>query len=218
MKYYPVYLNVQHQSCLVVGAGAVGTRKIHTLLSFDANITAVSLKATDSIHQLALEKRIILKLRSYRTSDLENMLLVFGTTDNESLNRKIYSDAKNLGKLCNIADQPDLCTFILPSVVQRGDLILAISTSGKSPAYAKRIKQQLEKQFGPEYGEFLKLMGSIRKKMLMKHHDPDAHRSLFEQLIDHGLLDLVRNGDKYLIDQLLTSVLGQDFHYDLLTD
>ncbi len=214
MKYYPVNLDIRHQSCLVVGGGAVGTRKVKTLLDCGAAVTVVSPEVTSPLSVLAAENRISLKLRPYRASDLDGVFLVIGATDSRDLNRAIHDDARKQGKLCNIADQPDLCNFILPSVIERGDLIIALSTSGKSPALARRLRKQIEAQFGPEYAGFLKLMGAVRKILLKQTHDPAAHRLVFESLIDQGLLDGVRDGDKAQIDNMLISVLGPGHGYD----
>lgn len=214
MKYYPVNLDIRRQSCLVVGGGAVGTRKVRTLLDCGAVVTVVSPEVTNPIAVLAGENRISLRLRPYLASDLDGVFLVIGATDNKDLNRAIHQDACMKGKLCNIADQPDLCNFILPSVIDRGDLIIAISTSGKSPAFARRLREQLEAQFGPEYAGFLKLMGAVRKILLKQVRDPETHRRVFESLIDQGLLKCVRDSDKAQIDNILISVLGPGHGYD----
>jgi precorrin-2 dehydrogenase/sirohydrochlorin ferrochelatase len=218
MKYYPIYLNIRDQSCLVVGGGTVGTRKVGTLLDCAAAVTVVSPEISHALAALADENRISLKRRPYHDSDLDGVFLVIGATDNRELNRTIYEDAQKQGKLCNIADQPDLCNFILPSVIDRGDLIIAISTSGKSPAFARRLRKQIERQFGPEYAVFLKLMGTVRKILLKRTHDPEAHRRIFESLIDQGLLECIRNHDKTRIDDMLIPILGQKHGYDWLLD
>jgi len=218
MKYYPVNLDIRHQSCLVVGGGAVGTRKVRTLLDCSAAVTVVSPEVTNRISVLAQENRISLKQRPYQASDLDGVFLVIGATDLKALNRTIHDDARKQGKLCNIADQPDLCNFILPSIIERGDLIIAISTSGKSPAFARRLRKQLEAQFGPEYAEFLKFMGAVRKILLKRSRDPETHRGVFESLIDQGLLECIRNGDKVQIDNMLISVLGPGHGYDWLCE
>jgi len=214
MKYYPVNLDIRHQSCLVVGGGAVGTRKVKTLLDCGAAVTVVSPDVSNLLSGLAEQNLISLKQRPYRASDLKGVFLVIGATDNKVLNREIHNDARRQGKLCNIADRPELCNFILPSIVERGDLIIAISTSGKSPAVARRLRKQIEAQFGPEYAEFLKLMGSVRKILLEQTRDPEAHRRIFESLIDQGLLECIRDGNKTRIDNMLISVLGQGYGYD----
>lgn len=218
MRYYPVNLDIQNQSCLVVGGGAVGTRKVKMLLDCGAVVTVVSPEMTHSLSVLAVENQISLKQRAYHVSDLEGVLLVIGATDNRDINRVIHADARKQGKLCNIVDQPDLCNFILPSVIERGDLVITISTSGKSPAFARLLRKQLEFQFGPEYAVFLKLMGGVRKILLNRTHNPEAHRRIFESLIDQDLLQCIRNNDKAGIDNILIPVLGPDLGYDGLLD
>jgi precorrin-2 dehydrogenase/sirohydrochlorin ferrochelatase len=142
------------------------------------------------------------------------MLLVIGATDNEELNRRISADARDRKVLCNIADRPEICDFILPSIVHRGDLIIAISTSGKSPAFAKKLRKDLEKKFGNEYAEFLRLMGAIRSKLLSADHAPEVHKDLFEKIITQGLLELIRNGKKEKINSLLLDVLGEGYDFE----
>ncbi len=211
MKYYPVNLDIQNRHCLVVGGGSVGTRKVTTLLNCGARVTVVSPEATDRLLEMAARGVIELKKRAFQPSDLNGIFLVIGATDNEALNHEIHSGAERLGLLCNIADRPEACNFILPSIVNRGDLIIAVSTSGQSPAFAKRLRLELEKQFGNEYTDFLKLMGAIRKKLLSAKHAPEAHKHLFEQLIDRGLLGLIRAGEPDAIDALLLDVLGPGY-------
>jgi precorrin-2 dehydrogenase/sirohydrochlorin ferrochelatase len=118
--------------------------------------------------------------------------------------------------LCNIADRPEDCNFILPSIVNRGDLIIAISTSGKSPAFAKKIRKDLEKEFGKEYAEFLKLMGTIRKKLLSEDHEPEVHKYLFEQLIERDLINMIKERQTEDIDSLLIEILGKGYIFDEL--
>jgi precorrin-2 dehydrogenase len=216
MRYYPINLDIQNRNCLVVGGGAVASRKVAMLLTCGAQVTVVSPETTGTLQSMLNSGRITLIKRPYRTSDLEGMFLVIGATDNRILNRQIHMDAEKSGRLCNIADQPDLCNFILPSIVNRGDLILAISTSGKSPAFAKKLRKDLEKIYGDEYDLFLQLMGAIREKLLSRAHEPEAHKVVFEQLIIKGLLERIRAEDKAGIDALLNEVLGKGFEYDLL--
>jgi|LGVE01.1.fsa_nt_gb precorrin-2 dehydrogenase/sirohydrochlorin ferrochelatase len=214
MRYYPVNLDVLNRKCLVVGGGRVGTRKVITLLGCGATITVVSPVASERLLELADDSLIRLKKRPYQTSDLDGMFLVFGTTDDEELNRQISADAEKLNMLCNIADRPKVCNFILPSIVSRGDLVISISTSGKSPAFAKKLRKELEKQFGEEYAEFLRLMGAIRKKLLRKEHQPEAHKHLFEQLINSGLIEMIKNNKKEDINSLLFEIFGKGYEFE----
>ena len=200
----------------MVGGGSVGTRKVLTLLRCGANVTVISLQTSEKLQELARAGSITLKNRSYRTADLDGIFLVIGATDNETLNRQISADADKRNMLCNIADRPEVCNFILPSIVHRGDLVITISTSGKSPALAKKLRKTLEVQLGDEYNELLVLMGAIRKKLLGQAHEPEAYKHLFNQLIDSGLLEMLQKGRKEDINQLLYKTLGEEFSYDAL--
>jgi precorrin-2 dehydrogenase/sirohydrochlorin ferrochelatase len=142
------------------------------------------------------------------------MFLVIGATDDEKLNKQISSDADRLNTLCNIADRPEVCNFILPSIVHRDDLVITISTSGKSPALAKKLRKSLENQFGKEYGTLLRLMGAIRKKLLQQAHEPEAHKPLFEQLINSDLIGMIQEGEVEKIDSLLLDVLGEGYKFE----
>lgn len=216
MRYYPALLDILDQNCLVVGGGAVAFRKVKTLLESGAVVTVVSPRFTKSFEKLMDHPGLTQIRRSYDEKDLDGNFLVIGATDDDTINRQISADARRRNMLCNIADVPDACNFILPAVVDRGDLIVAVSTSGKSPAFAKKLRKDLEKQYGGEYTEFLKLMGAIRKRLLATEHAPEAHRPQFERLIQSGLLDLVRDHRHEEIDRLLHEVFGSGYTYEAL--
>ena len=194
----------------------MGARKVMTLLECGAIVTVVSPDVTGKLLDLAEKKMIELKKRPYEPSDIDGIFLVIGATDNEELNWQINKDAERQNKLCNIADRPEACNFILPSIVNRGNLVIAISTSGKSPAFAKKMRQDLEKEFGEEYDEFLQLMGAIRKKALSEKHEPEAHKHLFEQLINRGLIDMIRDHDEERINSLLLEIFGEGYRFEKL--
>ncbi|MGD9290739.1 MAG: bifunctional precorrin-2 dehydrogenase/sirohydrochlorin ferrochelatase [Desulfobacterales bacterium] len=216
MKYYPVHLDINNRSCLVVGGGGVGTRKVKTLLECGARVTVVSLNVSPQLQNLAASGDIRLVRRAYQSGDLEDMFLVIGATNDEQLNKQISSDANGLNMLCNIADRPEVCNFILPSIVRRDDLVITISTSGKSPALAKKLRKALQNQFGKEYGKLLVLMGAIRQKLLEQTHEPEAHKPLFEQLINSDLIEMIQEGEVEKIDSLLLEVLGDGYKFDEL--
>lgn len=218
MRYYPAFLDIQNRRCLVVGGGGVATRKVVTLLGCGALVTVVSPQISDALKELVAESQIQHLPRTYTSEDSDDVFLVIGATNDEQQNRRIHRDAEHKGCLCNIADQPHLCNFILPSVISRGDLTIAISTAGKSPAFAKHLRRRLESQFGPEYATLLALMGAIRSRLLKEAHAPEAHKHLFEHLIEHGLLEKVRTGDHGEIDKLLGSVLGPGYSYAQLME
>ena len=216
MRYYPVNLDIRNRNCLVVGGGDVGTRKVMTLLDCGAMVIVVSPAVTEKIEELSDKGLIKLERRGFKPTDLDQMFLVIGATDNPELNRQIHTGAERLGMLCNIADRPEVCNFILPAIVNRGDLIIAISTSGKSPAFAKTMRKDLEKKFGTEYAKFLTLMGGIRTKLLSEDHEPEAHKHLFENLIKRDVVALIKQHDIAAINSLLFEILGEGYLFDEL--
>jgi precorrin-2 dehydrogenase/sirohydrochlorin ferrochelatase len=215
--YYPICLDVRGRRCLVVGGGGVGTRKAKTLLASGAVVTVVTPAVSAPLADLIRTEPIVLKQKDYSSDDLKGMFLVVGATDDEKRNRHIAEDARTRGILCNIVDRPEVGDFILPAVVRRGDLTIGVSTSGKSPALAKRIRETLEEQFGPEYGVCLRLLGAARDKLLARSHAPEAHRKLFERLISSGLLEMLREQRTDAVDALLANVLGNGFSFAQLT-
>jgi len=216
MQYYPVHLDINNRNCLVVGGGGVGTRKVKTLLDCGARVMVISLTVSQQLQDLATSGEIQLEERSYQTEDLNDMFLVIGATDDEKLNKQISSDADGLNTLCNIVDRPEVCNFILPSIVHRDDLVITISTSGKSPAFAKKLRKALENQFGEEYGTLLHLLGAVRIKLLQQVHEPEAHKPLFEQLINSDLMVMIQKSEVEKIDSLLLEVLGEGYKFEEL--
>jgi len=214
MRYYPVNLDIKGRKCLVIGGGEVGTRKVKSLLECMASVTVVSPAASEKLLKLSGLDMITLIKRSYVESDLEGMFLVICATDDEKLNRQVSRDAEKLNMLCNIADRPEACNFILPSVVKRGDLVISISTSGKSPAYAKKLRKDLEKQYGEEYGILIRMMGAIRSRLLREQHEPEAHKHIFEELIEKDLLNMIRDNDTGRINSVLFNILGEGYSFD----
>lgn len=210
MRYYPVYLDMQDRKALVVGGGAVGSRKARRLLQAGARVTVVSPEASASIRDAAAAGRLTWHARAYRSADMADMFLVFSATDDPGVNRRIAADAARHSVLCNFAEAPDRGHFILPSIVARGDLLISISTSGASPAVARRLRQELEGYFDDAYEPFLRLLGRVRAQLLAQGHAPEAHKRLFDGLIDGGLLALVKAGDRKGIEALLDTVLGED--------
>src|SRR5437016_12972351 len=153
------------KQCLVVGAGRVGEPKIGGLIDTGARIHVVAVAASDQVREWADAGKIELELRAFSSSDLDDKFLAVVATASRSLNERIYLDAQRRGVLCNVVDVPDLCDFFYPAVVRRGDLQIAISTGGESPALAQRLRKELERQFGPEFAEWVKTLGSEREKL-----------------------------------------------------
>jgi precorrin-2 dehydrogenase/sirohydrochlorin ferrochelatase len=216
MKYYPVLLDIRHKKCLIVGGGSVGSRKAASLLACGAEVTVVSPLISDTLRNQMTKNNLVILERSFQASDLDGMFLVIGATDDEVLNQEISAEAHRRNILCNIADRPKVCNFILPSIIQRGDLLIAISTSGQSPAFARKVRQDLEKQFGPEYEAFLKVMGAIRQHLLAQAHAPEAHKPIFEKLIQADLLHLIQKKQYAAANALIEDATGEVFDVEFL--
>lgn len=214
MTYFPIQLDIRGRRCLVVGGGGVGTRKAQSLLACGGAVTVVSPAVTEELQRLAARGDIALRMREYDGADLEGAFLVIGATDDETLNRRVSADAERRGILCNIADRPEKCNFILPAVVRRGDLVLTVSTSGRSPALAKKLRRSLQAQFGEEYAVLLDLMGAIRRRLLAEAHAPEEHKPVFERLVHSDILTWIREGRRHEIDRLLAEVLGDGWRMD----
>jgi len=210
MDYYPIFLDVKDRDCLVAGGGAVGTRKALGLARAGARVIVVSLGFSDELSNTPFPA-ITLKKKEFEDSDLDGISLAFAATDNMQLNAGIRQAAQKKNILCNIADGRDKGDFILPAVVDRGDLLFAVSTCGASPALSRRLRMALEAGFGPEYGILAALLGRIRTILLERGHDPTGHRKIFCALLDADLPEKIAAGQTQQIDAVLTNVLDDGF-------
>ena len=179
---FPMFMKLNDRSCLVVGAGNIGEQKIAGLLETGAGIRVIAIEATATVREWAREGKIELELRPYRSSDLEDVFLTVVATSSRTLNERIYGEAQARRVLCNVVDVPDLCDFFYPSIVRRGDLQIAVSTAGQSPSLAQKIRQQLEKQFGPAYAAWVAQLGETRKLILASDLDREQKLELLHSL------------------------------------
>jgi precorrin-2 dehydrogenase len=179
---FPMFMKLTGRQCLVVGAGKVGEPKIGGLIGTGARIHVVAVDASDAVHEWAHAGKIDLELRAFSPVDLHEKFLAVVATASESLNRLIYREAQLRGVLCNVVDVPDLCDFYYPAVVRRGDLQIAISTAGQSPSLAQKIRQQLERQFGEGYTEWVAQLGETRRLILASDLDKERKLELLHSL------------------------------------
>lgn len=168
--------------CLVVGAGAVAEGKISSLLDAAAKIRVVAPEATGQVCFWAATGQIERLKRPFEPADLDGMFLVVVATSDPELQQTISAEARRRGVLCNVVDVPELCDFYYPAVVQRGALQIAVSTSGQSPAFAQRLRKELEEQFGPEYEAWLQQLGEEREKLFAANMDPEERKRLLHDL------------------------------------
>lgn len=180
---FPMFLKLPGRQCLVVGAGNVGETKIGGLIDTGARIRVVALKATDLVREWARAGKIDLELRAFTPDDLEGAFLAVVATSSRSLNAFIYREAHHRGVLCNVVDVPEYCDFFYPAVVKRGDLQIAVSTAGQSPSLAKKIREQLERQFGPGYAAWVAELGETRRLILASDLDAERKQELLHSLV-----------------------------------
>jgi precorrin-2 dehydrogenase/sirohydrochlorin ferrochelatase len=202
-RYYPINLDLEDARCLVVGGGKVAERKVNSLLSCGARVTLISPEITTGLNEKAQKSEITYKKRYYKYGDCQGMRTVIVATDSDRINREVAEEAMAANCLVNVVDQPRISNFIVPATLRQGDLQISISTSGKSPALARRIRERLEKEFGPEYSEFLELIDRVRQKALATIPEPEKRRELFYSLVDSDLLQLIREGKDHEVKKRL---------------
>ena len=179
---FPMFLKLSGKRCLVVGAGKVGEPKIGGLIDTGASIVVVAMEASSQVHEWADAGKIELGLRAFSAADLDGKFLAVIATASHDLNEFIYREAQRRGVLCNVVDVPQYCDFFYPAVVRRGDLQIAISTSGRSPSLAQKIRKQLEQQFGERYSEWVQQLGETRRLVLVSDLDKKTKLELLHSL------------------------------------
>ena len=188
---FPMFIKLTGRQVLVVGAGNAGELKIGGLLETGVRIRVVALEATPTVREWARSAEIELELRAFADDDLQGAFLVVAATASRRLNERIYRAAQKLGVLCNVVDVPDLCDFFYPSIVRRGDLQIAVSTAGQSPSLAQKIRQQLEKQFGPAYAAWVAELGETRKLILASSLDQGRKLDLLHSLASREAVEKI---------------------------
>ncbi|GAB6157771.1 bifunctional precorrin-2 dehydrogenase/sirohydrochlorin ferrochelatase [Desulfotomaculum varum] len=176
----------------MVGGGQVAERKVGSLLECGARVVLVSPEVTPAIEEWAGQGKLELRRRAYQTSDLTGVFLVFAATNRSEINRKVAEECLARNLAVNVVDDPDACNFYVPSVIRRGQLAIAVSTGGASPALAARIRRQLEQQFGPEYQEFMEILADVRSQVLQEVTDIEQRKKIFTHLVESDILELLR--------------------------
>ncbi len=207
MSYYPVFLDLDRKAVLVVGGGKVAERKVESLLAHGAMINIISLELTNKLELLVESGKIRRIDKAFTARHLKGVFMVVAATDNKELNHRVSESALKKGLLINAVDQPVDCNFFFPSIVKKGDLTIAISTSGKSPALSKRIRERLEIQYGNEYKPFLILMGLIRKDILSLNLSQEENSRIFHEIVDSCILKALADGDWEKVDIALSEIL-----------
>jgi precorrin-2 dehydrogenase/sirohydrochlorin ferrochelatase len=196
-KMFPIFLKLEGRRCLVVGAGSVAEGKIRGLLQAGAAVEVVAPWSVPQIREWFQQGVLSWKPRVFEPRDLDQVSIVVAATPSREVNTQIFQEARLRNVLCNSVDDPENCDFYYPAVVHRGDLQIAISTGGRSPALAQRLRQELEQQFGPEYEAWLQELGAARDQMFSANMDVKARRKLLHELASREAFNnrhLVRRG------------------------
>lgn len=206
--YYPIFLKIKGKKCIVLGGGEVALRKVKMLLECGADVSVVSPEFHREIWRLSKEKEVHLIQREYKAGDLKDTMIAIVCTDVKEVNRKAVGEAKKAGVLVNVTDDPRSSDFIIPSFFRRGNLTVAVSTSGVSPALAKKIRTKLERNFGEEYALLLSLIGEVRSAMKKEGYVVDG--KAWQDILDVDLLmKLVKAGPRKKAKTLLLNRLRE---------
>lgn len=211
MKYYPVFWDIRGKKCVVIGGGEVAARKVTRLLECGANVHVVSPLLVPELAGLKTQGRIAHLAGDYKEECLSGAALVIGATDDEKVNAAISRDAKIRNIPVNIVDDPKKCDFILPSLVERGDLTIACGTGGNSPALARRLREELETAYGEEYAALLDILGQLRGRM---EKNAGRGRAWFDQLMAAGLLTSLRQKDAEAAKKIVREITGEEVNID----
>jgi len=214
MSYYPVLLDLSGKKTVVLGGGRVGQRKIETLLEYGASVYVIARDMTPELQDLLLKGEIKLLGHEFDESFVKDAFLIVIATNDRDLNKRVSAFAKESNILVNTVDQPEECSFIVPSIIKKGDLIVAVSTSGKSPALAKMIREELEHRFGIEYRYFLNMMGKLRKELISSGKSETERTRIFHDLVDSLILKLMAAEDIAAIAVELGDILDKKLSPD----
>lgn len=216
-RLYPVFVKLSGKPCLVVGGGEIAARKVRQLLECHAQVTVISPDTSLDMQKIIDKNKIFYRAKVFQHKDTEGFFLVIAATNERLVNKLVSEECEEKGILCNIVDEPDQCNFFVPAVVRQGDLKIAISTNGKSPTLAKRIRKELEQNYTKEYTLFIRYLGFLR--LFLKRQYPDAidqKKQLLEKVIESNALEMLKCKDKKGFKEEINRVF-ESFSFKLLT-
>lgn len=210
MKQYPVNLDVERRKCVVVGGGKVAEKKVLGLLECGADVSVISPHLVANLKELS-DKRVIKYLkRAYKPGDLKGAYLVVASTNSHKVNRRVGEEARRLGILVNVVSALSLSDFSVPAVLRRGEFMLTVSTSGKSPALSRRLRMELENAFGEEYEAFTEILGRIRKRF--RDISPENRKRMYTEVAMSSIPLLLREKRLKEAEKELKRITGLDFN------
>lgn len=218
MQYFPISLDINNRSCIVIGGGKVAARKVKSLLASGGLVTVISPALDPELAGLARDGSINWRSRGYEKGDLARAFLVIAATDDVTVQEDVYHEAEENNILLNVADVPKWCNFILPATVRRGELTLSVSTAGRSPALARRLRKELEEQYDSAYDILIRILGRLRPIVLDRGLDHSQNKIIFENLLHRDMIDWIRQRNRSRLNQHIRSTLGMDVSLDDLFD
>jgi precorrin-2 dehydrogenase / sirohydrochlorin ferrochelatase len=210
-NYYPIYMQLNEQPCVVIGGGKIAEGKVDGLLAANAKVKIISPELTPHLHDLVKQNHIEYTARHYQMGDLTGAFMVICATDQTEINHQVWQEASANGQLVNVVDDTPRCNFIAPAILRKGDLNIAISTGGKAPALAVRLKERLQKEIGPQYERFLELSGKLREPLARHIPDFETRKKLWYELVDSDILELLSQDNEPAAIDLISQVVGFRF-------
>jgi precorrin-2 dehydrogenase/sirohydrochlorin ferrochelatase len=210
MKYFPIYLDLKDRNILVVGTGHEAEPKVLQFLKAGARLKLISETRPVYIDEFETYNNFIFEQRNFSISDLKDIWLVISTLADRELNEFIFKTATERKILCNVVDVTDLCSFIFPAIVTQGDISIAISTSGTSPALAQKIKSEISELIGPEYGALAGILGRERVGILKHIPNKKERAKLFHRLANSEAIELLKRNQNYEAEILITQIIEEE--------
>lgn len=206
-NYYPIFLQLHHKLCVVIGGGEVATRKVTTLLECNATVRVISPQLTPELEALADAHRLEALRHPYTPESLAGAYLVIAATSSPAVNRQVATHCHANNIPINVVDAPELCDFIVPATVKRGPLTIAVSTGGNLPAMARHIRQVLATEFDEVYGELLTALGEARARVLRDINDPVQRKQIFTTLVTTDLLTTLRQEGRTALELKIEQII-----------
>jgi len=210
-NYYPIYVQLNEQPCVVIGGGKIAEGKVDGFLAANAKVKIISPELTPHLHDLVKQNQIEYTARHYQVGDLTGAFMVICATDQTEINHQVWQEASANRQLVNVVDDTPRCNFIAPAILRKGDLNIAISTGGKAPALAVRLKERLQEEIGPQYERFLELSGQLREPLAQHIPDFETRKKRWYELVDSDILELLSQDNEAAALDLISQVVGFRF-------
>ena len=204
--YYPIMINISEKKCVVIGGGQVAERKVSSLLVYGAQVTVISPELTEKLKQFYGEKRISYMNKTYDRGDLKDFYLVYVAVGNPVVNKACLEEAQEGNKLINVVDVPDMCEFIVPASIKKGDLTVSISTNGKSPMLCRKIREDIEELLEDINEEYIDILADLRNIIRNEIHDIDKRKRILEKIVYNDIIDRIKTGEAINLKEALFEI------------